>query len=580
LVLMLGMVDDPGPLQWVRVLGGMGGVILLGLVYFTLSVPTSESISQLRVRLTQWLSLSLMTATCLAALAAVESVAQTAMLHLDRQHLLPASAMIGALVWVMRWVAQHDGKPAASKFKALPLPLLAGVAGVLLWMVMAVLLDSLLLWIAANGGHDVEGQLSAVRMGPQVLWRALGVGLACFGLAWASGQFPGFLNLSTFQGLYSARLTRTYLGASNPARFAANAAHAASVAEPIAGDNLSVAQWQSNPLAPQHLINVCMNVNVDPGEQLVQRDRKGKPLALALGGFYLDGGYHPFVPTTGRSELNSSMSLGEWVGVSGAAFSTGLGRATSLGTSLLMAFANLRLGRWWRSGIGQPQDGWLRRLLRTQIYLLDEVRALFHGTSLAYQYLSDGGHFENTAAYEMLRPEREVELIVLCDCGADPDYAFGDLANLIRLARIDHGVEVSVNRAVAQHVELGRVFGTPESFATPAGGGPRGPSERCAVLLDVRSPHGPAQARDPAQLRLTARIVLIKPGLLADSSADVANYQALHPAFPQESTADQFFDEAQWESYRKLGLELARKLFPQDSATAYGEAFWRAVRVA
>ena len=36
--------------------------------------------------------------------------------------------------------------------------------------------------------------------------------------------------------------------------------------------------------------------------------------------------------------------------------------------------------------------------------------------------------------------------------------------------------------------------------------------------------------------------------------------QIEHPDFPHQSTADQFFDEAQWESYRKLGETTATEL--------------------
>ena len=41
---------------------------------------------------------------------------------------------------------------------------------------------------------------------------------------------------------------------------------------------------------------------------------------------------------------------------------------------------------------------------------------------------------------------------------------------------------------------------------------------------------------------------------------DVRQYALTHAAFPQETTADQFF-EAQWESYRKLGLSNAEVIF-------------------
>jgi hypothetical protein len=33
-----------------------------------------------------------------------------------------------------------------------------------------------------------------------------------------------------------------------------------------------------------------------------------------------------------------------------------------------------------------------------------------------------------------------------------------------------------------------------------------------------------------------------------------------HPSFQQEPTTDQFFDEAQWESYRSLGEHVGGKL--------------------
>jgi len=41
----------------------------------------------------------------------------------------------------------------------------------------------------------------------------------------------------------------------------------------------------------------------------------------------------------------------------------------------------------------------------------------------------------------------------------------------------------------------------------------------------------------------------------------VRGYAADHPAFPDEPTLDQIFDEPQWESYRKLGEHTAEGLF-------------------
>ena len=48
-------------------------------------------------------------------------------------------------------------------------------------------------------------------------------------------------------------------------------------------------------------------------------------------------------------------------------------------------------------------------------------------------------------------------------------------------------------------------------------------------------------------------IIPVKSSVTGDEAPYVADYRKRNPAFPQESTADQFFDEAQFESYRALG---------------------------
>jgi hypothetical protein len=52
----------------------------------------------------------------------------------------------------------------------------------------------------------------------------------------------------------------------------------------------------------------------------------------------------------------------------------------------------------------------------------------------------------------------------------------------------------------------------------------------------------------------------IKATLMGDEPEDVCHYHRAHPDFPQETTIDQFFDEAQWESYRRLGLHTGHRV--------------------
>ena len=74
-----------------------------------------------------------------------------------------------------------------------------------------------------------------------------------------------------------------------------------------------------------------------------------------------------------------------------------------------------------------------------------------------YVYLSDGGHFENLAVYELIR--RRCRLIVACDADCDPQYDFDNLLSLIEKARTDFGVHIEINcepiRPVAGQRESG-----------------------------------------------------------------------------------------------------------------------------
>jgi hypothetical protein len=51
----------------------------------------------------------------------------------------------------------------------------------------------------------------------------------------------------------------------------------------------------------------------------------------------------------------------------------------------------------------------------------------------------------------------------------------------------------------------------------------------------------------------TGVILILKPTLSPRMPLDIQAYHRVNRDFPQQTTADQFFDEAQWESYRRLG---------------------------
>jgi hypothetical protein len=561
--------------------------VILAVVFYWACAAQEASIARQRVLLTRWLSSALIATGAVLAFAGVETLGQTLYLWVTVQRstapVLTPAALVTLLVWAARRIAANSSKGGLpSWLSRLPTTTLGGLAGVAIFVLVASLWSLAITALTWNGERPEPAQASD----PGHLGVTLLGFLFAVALAWVTGRFPGFINLSSLQSFYSARLMRAYLGGSNGQRFdAQDRRKSLSAAEPLPGDDLELSQFFDPPtsgsagalstFAPVHIINVTLNKTVDPAEQLVQRDRKGQPLAVLPFGFTVDGfDLKDFRTGPQWTEVQQPLSIGQWIGTSGAAFSTGIGRETSLGMSLLMGAANVRLGTWWESGHGTApaHDGWwdtvthvLREQFRTQAYLSYEFRARFFGMRRPWQYLSDGGHFENTGLYELLRPERGQPLVIASDNGADPAYHFADLANLMRLARIDLGLEVSVVRDFHGWGVLTTVFGQPEDFARDAPDAGKAAGKAA-----------PAAASRPRPLALLLRVakigdttacgwvVSLKPTVRDDAPADIRQYAIEHPAFPQEPTTDQFFDEAQWESYRSLGYWNARQvLSPQ-----------------
>jgi hypothetical protein len=564
-----------GDPSWQRVVWALAACAALAVVtimWYAYTIAGSPSISAQRVTLTRALARGFIWASVITVIAFVETAAQTAYVWIGSGAWLAPTAATGAMVWVARQLMPLL-IPSDEKGKKVKVPLnaLISVGSFVLLCVVAMIWSMAMLWLQWRGSDPTLGAAFSAQASREMFMLVASVAGTAVAMTLIGGHFPGFLNLSTLQGLYSARLTRAYLGGSNGKRLDREASKDSerSAAEPMQSDHLRYGAYHSNPLGPMHIINVCLNQNVDPAEQLVQRDRKGRPLAILPSRldetndpairtrFAIDGTPGPCAES--RKEGEDTLGIGEWVGVSGAAFSTGLGRQTTIGTSVLMALANVRLGRWWISGVPAKKPDhnrtgyYLRKFFKTQAYLIDEMFAQYYGTRRPMHYLSDGGHFENTGVYELLRKERGLKLIVMADCGCDPTYEFEDLANLIRLARIDFSVEIEVERSVAHPSHtLGGVFGVPEDFDP---GRANKVVEKCAMLLNVYFRQ--SNKTDTPDIR----IVLLKPNLIETAAADLKQYQAQRDSFPQETTIDQFYDEAQWESYRKLGLEISSRVF-------------------
>jgi hypothetical protein len=198
-----------------------------------------------------------------------------------------------------------------------------------------------------------------------------------------------------------------------------------------------------------------------------------------------------------------------------------------------MTFFNVRLG-WWLGNPGEAGNGTYNRWYPTWSPqpIIEEALGATNDTN-PYIYLSDGGHFENLAIYEMVL--RRCRVIVAGDAGADPTFTFEDLGNMVRKVRIDLGIPIEFE--------------------------PGSPLFDCNNLenrpADAKARFALARIRYSAidQGQPDGMLIYIKPVVYgAEEPRDVVQYWRSSPTFPHETTLDQFFSESQFESYRELGL--------------------------
>lgn len=365
-----------------------------------------------------------------------------------------------------------------------------------------------------------------------------------------------FINLSSLSTFYAARLRRAYLGASSYGK------DFTSVRQDDPEDTIRVEDYYKGITqngAPLHLINVTIAETIAGRSNLVARDRKGKPMHLSPCGIVYEAD-RPGEFAAGATNHGEELPLANWVAISGAAVSAAIGSGTSLGTSILATMSNVRLGYWWKARhINGSGDLFWKNLKDTvQNYLFLELRGAFDGSNRERWYLTDGGHFENTGIYPLL--QREVNFIVACDNGADLKYDMVDVLRLVQRARIDLEAHITFLDEEALIKKLGPnsplegIIGTFKDVAKPGDfAAPGGP---VATLAEIKY----CKNGKPGK---TGTLLLIKPRLTFTEPPELLAYRNRTGGkdFPQQATGDQFFDEEQWEAYRRLGEYSANKLF-------------------
>jgi hypothetical protein len=419
--------------------------------------------------------------------------------------------------------------------------LVLAVLALLVLSVNHVFADAMGSWLAGldnwSGGHEVL--------------IAQGFIAAALFLIIAIAAMKIDVNRFSMHGVYRNRLVRAFLGGARASR----AVDPFTDFDPADNRRVSELRAQKNGRRVLYpVINVTLNLV--GGQNLAWQERKASSFIItpfycgsAILGDKITGaatanspqkwtGAYVETKDYGSNEPDldretTGISLGTAITISGAAASPSMGYNSSPATAFLMTLFNVRLGAWLANPAAEIPKAEVQAGPTSALKpLLTEALGLTDAKS-DNVYLSDGGHFDNLGIYEMIR--RRCRYILVVDADQDENFDFGDLARSVRFAAIDLNAKIeftSIKMVPMQEAKEDSV-----TFAVGQITYAESPAER-SVLVYLK----------PTYFYQTAPI-------------DVRSYGTTSPTFPHETTLDQWFGEAQFESYRRLGEYLMGKLY-------------------
>ena len=366
------------------------------------------------------------------------------------------------------------------------------------------------------------------------------------------------VNIFSLHAFYRNRLSRGFLGASNTRR--PNALTGFDARDDIGLADLCFAPAQvteppndpaspagarvAAPMRPLHILNATLNLT--KSNNLAWQERMAASFAMTpfycgygLSGSALREAYaHTGEHRAAAKSRQAKLHLGTAMAISGAAASPNMGYHTTPALAFLMAMFNLRLG-WW---MPNPRLTHIWREAAPTFSSWSLFKELLAQTDERsdYVFVSDGGHFENMGLYELIR--RRCRFIVACDAEGDPDYQFKGMGEAIRKCRIDFSADIDIDLG-----GIGDLAGI-------------GQSQHFAVGTIRYAAHPDAS---PDQQGDTGLLLYIKASIFDSENlpADIRSHARANTAFPHETTADQWFSESQFESYRMLGQWIAGQVF-------------------
>ncbi|MEZ4824787.1 MAG: hypothetical protein R3C61_00620 [Bacteroidia bacterium] len=291
--------------------------------------------------------------------------------------------------------------------------------------------------------------------------------------------------------------------------------------------------WEPWPRSPYHIIVTA--INLQGTSELVRKDLKSDHFVFSRNytGSTSTGYVRSDVYREGKTKLARAMTI------SAAAVSSGMGMSSFFAQTFITTLLNLRLGYWtenpWRyKNYGTP--GWKNPKWNYTFwpyYLVQELLGLLTADRRMVN-VSDGGHTgDNLGLLPLL--QRRCKYIIICDFEEDKNFLFESFSHAIRMANIEENIDIEIDLSplVPSRPEPGKITSSARSVAIGKIGYPD---------------------------RTTGTIFYLKSSINQETlPVSASNYHAKYPDFPHQTTADQFFDDAQFEAYRSLGFHIGRQ---------------------
>jgi Patatin-like phospholipase len=357
---------------------------------------------------------------------------------------------------------------------------------------------------------------------------------------------------------------------------------------------------EGNFKGPYHLIVAALNLQ--GSHDLSAKTLKSEHFLFSK--YYIGSRSTGYVRTAAYKDGDTKLSTA--MAISGAAVSSGMGSMSFAASNFYMTLFNLRTGYWIdnpRHIIGlkqmearkieaqkklsempkQPDSEasiqwthwdtlklrlkqWLFKFPFWLHYIWCELTGNLGSNTLKIN-VSDGGHTgDNLGLLPLI--QRRCSTIVVADFEADGSYSFASFAQAVRLAKSIYNVDITIDltKLMPRKLDDGEVFSP------------------CSVIEGVVTYNSAVEVVDQDGKKTiqfskkTGKIIYMKSSVSllreaaeqADENAApppvtepapvmVLNYFKRHPQFPHQTTADQYFDEVQFEAYRMLGEHIGKQ---------------------